>query len=380
MMKAIDLLNLISEDKFDFLAAESKVDYKVHKLHGKTMFKLILYSLLTTKKASLRVMESVFHSYGFKQFSAVGQEQTRFTSIRDRLNTINADYFEQLFSSCYDLFSSHVENKDKHILRYDSTMVALSAKLLKIGMKVGSKTEKKQIKFSIGFDGLLPVSAKVFTAQKHLSEDLTLPELILQASQNKDDIAVFDRGVTARKTFVNLDQIHRRFVTRLRPDAKYDVVQQNTFSLQSESSVSIHSDEWVHLYHSGQKSIKHPFRLIRASIKATDEPIVFLTNIEELSAEDVALIYRKRWDIEVFFKFIKQELNFEHIMSKGENALKVMLYMTLITAQLIITYKKLNKLKGYKIPKLKFALDLEEELVKQVVIICGGDPAKMHPS
>ena len=379
-MKAIDLINLIPEDRLNFLAAETKVDYKVQKLHGKTMFQLILYSLITTKKASLRVMESVFHSYRFRHFSKVGQQHTRFTSIRDRLNTIKADYFEQLFCCCYDLFSSHVENKDKHIIRYDSTMVALSAKLIDIGMKVGSKTEKKQIKFSVGFDGLLPVSAKVFTTQKHLSEDMTLPELIMQASQSKDDIAVFDRGVIARKTFVSFDQSQKRFVTRLRPGAKYDVVQENVFSLQSASSVTILSDQWVHLYDSKNKAIEHPFRLIRASIKATGEPIVFLTNIEEFSAEDIALIYKKRWDIEVFFKFIKQELNFEHIMVKGENALKVMLYMTLITAQLIITYKKLNKMKGYKIPKLKFALELEEELIRQVVIICGGDPAKMHPS
>ena len=379
-MKAIDLINLIPEERFSFLAAETKVDYKVQKLHGKTMFKLILYSLVTTKKASLRVMESVFHSYGFQQLSAIGHEQTRFTSIRDRLNTIKAEYFEQLFSSCYSLFSSHVDNKDKHILRYDSTMVALSAKLLNIGMRVGSKTEKKQIKFSVGFDGLLPASAKVFTGQKHLSEDLTLPELIQQASENKDDIAVFDRGITARKTFVDFDESQKRFVTRLRSDAKHDVVQENAFSLNPESSVNIHSDQWVHLYNNQSKVIEHPFRLIRANIKATEEPIVFLTNIEELSAEDIALIYKKRWDIEVFFKFLKQELNFEHIMVKGENALKVMLYMTLITAQLIITYKLLNKLKGYKIPKLKFALELEEELIRQVVIICGGDPAKMYPT
>ena len=379
-MKAIDLIKLIPEERFSFLAAETKVDYKVHKLHGKTMFKLILYSLVTTKKASLRVLESVFHSYGFKQFSAIGQDQTRFTSIRDRLHTIKADYFEELFSSCYSLFSSHVENNDKHILRYDSTMVGLSAKLLNIGMKVGSKTDKKQIKFSVGFDGLLPASAKVFTEQKHLSEDLTLADLIQQASHQKEDIAVFDRGVTARKTFVDFDKSHKRFVTRLRPDAKYDIVKENKFISQAESSVSIHSDQWVHLYNSKSKAIEHPFRLIRANIKATDEPIVFLTNIQELSAEDIALIYKRRWDIEVFFKFIKQELNFDHIMGKGENALKVMLYMTLITAQLIITYKSLNKLKGYKIPKLKFALELEEELIRQVVIICGGDPAKMHPA
>lgn len=378
-MKAIDLINLIPEQRFEFLAAQTNVDYKVHKLEGKIIFQLVLYSLLTTKKASLRVMESVFNSFVFKKFSGIGEQRTRFTSIRDRLNTIKADYFEQLFLSCYALCSSHITNKDKNILRYDSTMVALSAKLLDIGMKVGSKTDKKQIKFSIGFDGLLPLSAKVFTTQKHLSEDLTLPELILQASHNKDDIAVFDRGVSARKSFVDFDQACKNFVTRLRPNAKYEVISDNVLNSQEQSSVIIHADQWVHLY-SNNGLVKHPFRLISASITATNEPISFLTNIKELCAEEIAQIYKKRWDIEVFFKFIKQELNFEHILVKGENALKVMLYMTLITAQLIITYKSLNKLKGYKIPKLQFAMELEEELIRQIVIFCGGDISKLYPT
>lgn len=377
-MRASELINLLPVHQLDFLAAETQVDYKVQKLHGKTMFKLLLYSLLTTRKASLRVLESVFNSYGFSQFSGIGQEQTRFTSIRDRLHTIKAEYFERLFHCCYALFSPYVENKDRNILRYDTTMVALSAKLLDIGMKVGSKTEKKQIKFSVGFDGQLPASAKVFTRQQNLSEDLTLPELILQTSRRKEDIAVFDRGVSSRNNFISFDQAQVSFVTRLRADARYKVVQNIAFTPRPESSVTIHSDQWVYLY-SKNCLMVHPLRLITASIKATAEPICFLTNIRELPAEDIALIYKKRWDIEVFFKFIKQELNFSHILVKGENGLKVMLYMTLITAQLIITYKKCNNLKGYKIPKLQFTLELEEELIRHIVILCGGDPDKMHP-
>jgi hypothetical protein len=51
--------------------------------------------------------------------------------------------------------------------------------------------------------------------------------------------------------------------------------------------------------------------------------------------------------------------------------------MTLIVAILIIAYKKLNKLEGYKIPKLKFGNELEAQIIKDIVIQCGGKPAKM---
>jgi IS4 transposase len=95
--------------------------------------------------------------------------------------------------------------------------------------------------------------------------------------------------------------------------------------------------------------------------------------------EDAYLIaswYKQRWEIEVFFKFIKQHLNTKLLVSRNENGIKVMLYMTMILAILIIAYKKLNKLKGFKIPKLKFELELENELIKEIVILCGGDPAR----
>ena len=56
--------------------------------------------------------------------------------------------------------------------------------------------------------------------------------------------------------------------------------------------------------------------------------------------------------------------------------MKVMIYMTMILAILIIAYKKINKIKGYKIAKLRFELELENEIIKTIVLFCGGDPAK----
>jgi hypothetical protein len=52
--------------------------------------------------------------------------------------------------------------------------------------------------------------------------------------------------------------------------------------------------------------------------------------------------------------------------------------MTLITAILLVVYKKLNGLKGYKIPKLKFAQELEVLIIKDIVEKCGGDPNKVN--
>lgn len=66
----------------------------------------------------------------------------------------------------------------------------------------------------------------------------------------------------------------------------------------------------------------------------------FITNDFELTAKEITDAYRKRWDIEVFFRFTKQELNASHLISLNKNGIEVMLYMTLIVAMLVLIYKK----------------------------------------
>lgn len=124
--------------------------------------------------------------------------------------------------------------------------------------------------------------------------------------------------------------------------------------------------------------IETPLRLIKAVNIVTEEPIFFLTNISDLGTEAITEIYKSRWDIEVFFRFLKQELNLKHLMSYNENGIKIMMYMTLIAAMLVMAYKKENNLSGYKIPMMKFIQDIEGDFIKQIVAFCGGDPKKIN--
>jgi IS4 transposase len=85
------------------------------------------------------------------------------------------------------------------------------------------------------------------------------------------------------------------------------------------------------------------------------------------------MIYKLRWDIEVFFRFIKQELNFSHFLSTNINGIKMILYMTLILAMWILIYKKYNNV-GYKTAKRRVKMELEELLTSIIVKVCGGNP------
>ena len=66
------------------------------------------------------------------------------------------------------------------------------------------------------------------------------------------------------------------------------------------------------------------------------------------------------------------------LLVKNTNYGEVILFVTMIAAILLTAYKKLNHLSGFKIPKLKFSNELESELVKELIRLCGGNPEKLN--
>lgn len=375
-MTVDELLKLIPSNTFDDLAVETKVDFQVKKLTGETMFKLILFSMLNTDKMSLRVMETFLSSAKFKLFSEQDLD-SRFNSIRDRICTINADYFEKLFDIIFTTYNKALK-EEKSLSKADSTYISIAASLFSIGMLNGTASYgKKHVKYSVNLKGSLPCNIKVYTEQSFVSEDFALTDLIETTNASEGAIVVFDRGLQSRKSFDNFSNKSKLFVGRGKPQNKIEVVSVLKINAKpKESTVTITNDGIGYLSAKRGVKTKNQFRLIKAIIDSTKEEICFVTTILDLDAYLIAAFYKQRWEIELFFKFIKQNLNVKHLVSRNINGIKVMIYMTMILAILILAYKKLNKIIGYKIAKLKFEIDLDNTIIKEIVLLCGGNPAK----
>lgn len=367
-MQVSQVLNYIPKWELENLSIEYKVDHQVKKLHGQTMFQLLLFSMLNIKNNSLRVMEEFYHSLALKSIANTSYKGVKYNSIRDRLVNINPDYFEAIFNSCL---------KKYNIISFDSTLVSISSKLLKEGMTINQKGDKKYIKFSIAFSNI-PIHSKIFTEQSFVSEDFALKELIKECPLSIDNILVFDRGLQARATLEEFNNDNLTFVTRLNNYTSFEKINEFEITEKETERLLLERDLEVILYDKRSKKTQKFLRLIIANEKESGEVFYFLTNNKTLTTKEVAEIYKQRWEIEVFFKFIKQHLNFSHLLSRNINGVKVIMYMTLITAILLIVYKKLNGLKGYKIPKLKFAHELEVLIIKDIVEKCGGNPDKVN--
>ena len=372
-MTASELIKLIPQQTFSDLAIKTNVDTQVKKLSGEVIFKLILFSMLNSEKMSLRVMERFLHSAQFKVFSKYDILDGKYNSIRDRICTINADYFEQLFQKVFSIYSKELKEENA-LSKTDSTCVSLAAKLLTEGIEMGSDN-RKFVKYSVNIKGSIPSSVKVHTEQRYASDELAMAELINESDCLEGDVVVFDRGIRSRPSFDKFTDKNKLFVSRADPNVRCKVVESKEVpNKPNGSSVTLSSDQTGLLICRKNKETLHKYRVIKGNIDKSGLPICFVTNILDEDAYTIAKWYKQRWDIEVFFKFIKQHLSAKHLVSRDINGIKVMIYMTMILATLIIAYKKINRIEGFKMAKLKFELELESEITKTIVILCGGDP------
>lgn len=372
-MTVNQLLKLIPEKTFQQLAAETRVDEQVKKLSGELIFKLILFSMVNTEKVSLRVMETFLKSAQFKSFTGFDIIDSRYNSIRDRICTMEVEYFEKLFNQVFTIYNK-VLGEENALARADSTMISLPARLLSGGITNNSKT-LRFIKYSMTLKGSLPCSVKVFKEPVYASDDRALAEAIKENQFLEGNVIVFDRGLRARKALEEFTDDNKFFVTRGYKDIRCEVRKELEIPAKPQgSTVTIHRDEIGHLINRNDRPTRHLYRVIRATIDDTNEQICFVTNITSENGYQIAQWYKQRWDIEVFFKFLKQHLNVKHLVSRTENGMKVMIYMTLIVAVLMLVYKKLNGIKSYKIAKLNFEIELDNEMIKAIVILCGGNP------
>jgi IS4 transposase len=207
------------------------------------------------------------------------------------------------------------------------------------------------LKYTINFDGMFDSFFALHSESSYASESLALPENVIDHCRKEKEHAsvyVIDRGQSSGDAFKKMKETEGLlFVGRLlenrrmkhRQDLPPGDEEKHLFR-QGE----LKADSLVNLYKMAdtagkngqavrkQVPVEEEFRVIRFRPPGKDKDIVLITSILDLSADEIAAIYRLRWEIEVFFRFIKQKLNFSHFLSLNENGIQVMLYMILITA------------------------------------------------
>lgn len=394
------ILSVIPDDLLSKLTVDTKVDYCSKVLFGKHMFYLLLYGILKTDKLSQRTLADIFSDPFFRTlFNIEGDRKLAHSSLSDRLSCIDMNFFrlsyDHIYSLLCQLYTPDEINKAQ-LQRVDSTLISDASGMLKEGItcKGKKKTQKKMVKYSVVFDGTFASLASLHTESSSANENRTLPQSIFQHYLKKEkghsDIYLIDRGVSSAEVFSTFCKEKISFVGRLMDNRKLFVVE-DLLKKDSTDDIQTHTileDKIVYLYKkeecmgkSGkmvrkQVLVENPVRVVKISLENDPQKnISFITNNLEASALEIAQSYRRRWDIEVFFRFLKQELNLGHLLSMNANGIQVVMYMTLIVAMLIMIYKRFNNV-GYTTAKRRMGLELNCLIAAILVIKSGGDLKK----
>ncbi len=148
---------------------------------------------------------------------------------------------------------------------------------------------------------------------------------------------VMDRGYMDFKRLYRLHQAGAFFVTR----AKDNLRARRVYSAPTDRSTGVIADQRVALegFYAIQDYPEHS-RRIRFTDPSSEKTLIFLTNNTSLPATTIAALYKNRWQVELFFKWIKQHLRIKHFFGTSENAVKTQIWSAVCTYVLIAIIKK----------------------------------------
>jgi transposase len=165
-------------------------------------------------------------------------------------------------------------------------------------------------------------------------------------------VLVFDRGYNDYDWFGELSDQGVFFVTRMKDNAKYIVLQERVIprrkGLIKDQIICFLNEAQAQ---EAQQQLAHRYRRIEFYDEAHDRVLFFVTNHMSLAAATVAEVYKQRWQIELFFKALKQSLRVKTFVGTSANALKIQIWSALI-AMLMIKYLQLRSTFGWSLSNL----------------------------
>jgi len=240
--------------------------------------------------------------------------------------------FEALLGRCQPLAKGRKKFRFKNkLVSLDSTVIDLCATLFDWAKFRRTKGAVK-LHCLLDHDGYLPSVVVVTEGKRH---DVRVGRTLrLEAGT----IVVMDRGYVDYAWFGRLTADGVYFVTRLKDNAVYEVVERRAVPERSP----IQRDEVIRLT-GGDAETKcpHALRRVEVYLPDKDETLVLLTNHLDFGATTLAAIYKDRWQIELFFKALKQNLKIKTFVGTSANALKVQVWTALI-AMLFLKYLQLK--------------------------------------
>lgn len=315
-------LSPINQNLFDNQVRKYQLNYYTKKLFMKPFISLLLHAQLHETESLQAISDGLF-SEELQQ--SLGLHSISTSQLGRRLSEIPTSFFQSLF---LDLVSQIHENTHFNTRRkVTMPLKIIDSSTLPLNLENHQWAEFRKTKSGVKLHLRLvfmdkglsyPDQAVITNAKEHDRGQL---EVLVD---DQDCMYVFDRGYLDYERFDRMTDEGYFFVSRLRKNAVVRVI--DTFSLPANSTVL--SDEMV-VIGTTQNRTENVFRKIRI-LDSKDNELILLTNRFDLSADEIAEIYKSRWAIELFFKWMKQHLSIKKFYGHSEQAVHNQVYIAMI--------------------------------------------------
>lgn len=356
-------------NKYDFKNQVSKNngDYKVQKLFCYDLFTTMIFSQIK-QKDSTRSITSGLDTLSSDLYH-LGISEIKRSTLSDALNSRPSKVFEDYFNSLLSEMPRKVKRKFiRKVNILDSTTISFC--LSKFNW-AKYKSTKGGIKLHtiIDYDDLIPEKIIISNAKVH-----NIKGVDDKIDFKKDEIYAKDRGYASYKYLYKIELAGAYFVTRIKDNWKII----RTFVRETNPKNNILLDEDIEVDSSKAKEYPGKLRMITFYHAESKKILRFITNNFEMSPEEIAELYKSRWQIELFFKWLKQHLNIKTFYSTSENGVKTQIWCALITYLLLIKIKsKINlDLSVYDI--LRKVADFLDKRINIYDLFSGNFKKKTH--
>jgi len=332
------MLRHLSRSEFESAVSGYKGDFKIRAFSCWDLFKSMLYALISDC-FSVREIEASMRANGSRLYHA-GLKQIKRSTFCDALEKRQQGIFKSLFLKLVDkaqAVSGTMKKKFKDPLRViDATVISLC--LARFNWAKYRKA-KGAVKLHLNLDGdrCIPFDAYITNGKVHEAKEME------NLAREKGVIYAMDRGYVDYKSLYSIELQGSVFVTRMKSNGAFKRVRNNPH----KEGGPVLSDVLIEMTGPATKKA-YPKRLRKIKYKDAETKKVyeFLTNDMGREAEEIAAIYKERWEVELFFKWIKQHLKVKSFWGTSINAVYSQIWAALILTILVWINRALDGIRA----------------------------------
>lgn len=329
------LMDFLPWSTFTRIVERHRGDRYVKSLACAEQFRVLAFAQLTYRE-SLRDIEVCLSAQAAKLYHMGFRNEIKRSTLADANETrdwlIYAEFAQHLIAQARALYAG-----DSFGIELENTAYALDSTTIDLCLSLFPwalfRTTKSAVKMHTLLDLRGSIPSFIHISNGKLGDVKVLDILVLEPGA----FYIMDRGYLDFERLYAMHQAHAFFVTRAKSNTRF----RRVYSAPADRSTGIICDQTIALTGTiSGKDYPEKLRRIRFKDPETDKTLVFLTNNFAVTAATICALYKARWQVELFFKWIKQHLRIKKFYGNSENAVKSQIWIAISVYVLVAIVKK----------------------------------------